>query len=117
MGKLSPSSNADAQRMKSTTTGQELDELALAFKALSNPNRLAMYLELLRHRERSVKTCALQDLMYLLEIGAPTVSHHTKELVGAGLIEVERDGKFLRCRLSETARARLARFFARGDQP
>lgn len=97
--------------MNPTTDERELSELAAAFKALSNPNRLAMYLELLRHRERSVKTCALQDLMDLLDIGAPTVSHHTKELVVAGLIEVEREGKFMRCRLSEPTRARLARFF------
>ncbi|MDR3418331.1 MAG: metalloregulator ArsR/SmtB family transcription factor [Nevskia sp.] len=89
----------------------ELSSLAQAFKALSNPNRLAMYLELLRHRERSMKTCALQELMALLDIGAPTISHHTKELVAAGLIEVEREGKFLRCRLSEPTRQRLARFF------
>jgi DNA-binding transcriptional ArsR family regulator len=94
----------------------ELAALAQAFKALSNPNRLAMYLELLRHRERSVKTCALQDLMALLDVGAPTLSHHTKELVGAGLIEVEREGKFLHCRLSEPARRRLARLFGGGGR-
>lgn len=97
--------------MKSITDERELSDLATAFKALSNPNRLAMYQELLRHRERRVKTCALQDLMDLLDIGAPTVSHHTKELVAAGLIEVEREGKFMRCRLSEPTRTRLARFF------
>ena len=98
--------------MKSSRPDAELNELALAFKALSNPNRLAMYLELLRHRERSIKTCALQDIMALLDIGAPTVSHHTKELVSAGLIEVEREGKFMRCRLREATRQRLARFFS-----
>ena len=98
--------------MKSSASESELSDLALAFKALSNPNRLAMYLELLRHRERSIKTCALQDLMALLDIGAPTLSHHTEELVNAGLIEVERQGKFMRCSLSEPARLRLTRFFA-----
>jgi DNA-binding transcriptional ArsR family regulator len=99
-------------RVKSSTSEPDLPDLALAFKALSNPNRLAMYLELLRHRERSIKTCALQDLMALLDIGAPTLSHHTKELVNAGLIEVERQGKFMRCRLREPTRLHLARFFA-----
>ena len=98
--------------MKSPSSDPGLSDLALVFKALSNPNRLAMYLELLRHRERSVKTCALQDLMALLDIGAPTMSHHTKELVNAGLIEVEREGKFMHCRLREPTRQHLARFFA-----
>ena len=30
-----------------------------------------------------------------LRIGAPTVSHHVKTLVGAGLITVERQGRLL----------------------
>lgn len=102
--------------VKSPFPDEDLAGLALAFRALSNPNRLAMYLELLRHRERSLKSCALQDLMDLLDIGAPTVSHHTKELVTAGLIEVEREGKFIRCRLNEGMRTRLARFFTGGSR-
>lgn len=89
----------------------DLESLAQAFRALSNANRLAMYRELLRKHEHRVQSCALQDLMDLLDIGAPTVSHHTKELVNAGLIEVEREGKFIRCRLNEAMRARLAKFF------
>jgi ArsR family transcriptional regulator len=97
--------------VKVPAPAEDLAGLSLAFKALSNPNRLAMYLELLRHRERSMKSCALQDLMDLLDIGAPTVSHHTKELVAAGLIEVEREGKYIRCRLNDEMRARLARWF------
>lgn len=91
---------------------KDLKDLAQAFKALSNPNRLAMYLELLRSTETNVKSCGLAELIDRLDIGAPTVSHHTKELVSAGLIEVERDGKFIRCRLNEIMRAKLARFFA-----
>ncbi len=100
--------------VKRPLSSNELNDLALAFKALSNPNRLAMYLELLRYRETSVKSCALSELICRLDIGAPTVSHHTKELVNAGLIEVEREGKFMRCRLNESMRERLAEFFQVG---
>ena len=99
--------------IKHTTPGAYLGNLAQAFRALSNPNRLAMYLELLRFTETNVKSCALAELINRLDIGAPTVSHHTKELVSAGLIEVERDGKFIRCRLNEAMRQKLAQFFTR----
>lgn len=91
----------------------DLDRLARAFKALSNPNRLAIYLEVLRQTRTEVKSCGLSHLIDKLEIGAPTVSHHTKELVDAGLISVQRDGRFIRCTLDETMREMLHRFFAR----
>lgn len=99
------------ERIKLAAADAELPELAAAFKALSNPNRLAAYLELLRCRGTQVKTCAMQDLMDLMKIGAPTLSHHVKEMVNAGLIEVQRDGKFLHCRVNEGMRQKLGRFF------
>lgn len=97
--------------MKCLHRSADIKELANAFKALANPNRLAMYLELLKHHETNVKSCGLAELIDRLEIGPPTVSHHTKELVNAGLIEVERDGKFIRCRLNESMRQKLLGFF------
>lgn len=92
---------------------KDLEKLARAFKALSNPNRLAIYLELLRQQRTEVKSCGLSQLIDSLEIGAPTVSHHTKELVDAGLISVQREGRFIRCILDERMRARLSAFFTR----
>lgn len=94
---------------------KDLDKLARAFKALSNPNRLAIYLEVLRQYQAEVKSCGLSHLIDRLDIGAPTVSHHTKELVDAGLISVQREGRFLRCTLDEGMRQRLAVFFNRGE--
>lgn len=92
---------------------KDLEKLARAFKALSNPNRLAIYLEVLRQHRTEMKSCGLSHLIDSLEIGAPTVSHHTKELVDAGLISVQREGRFLRCTLDEGMRARLCTFFSR----
>lgn len=94
---------------------KDLDKLARAFKALSNPNRLAIYLEVLRQSRTELKSCGLSHLIDSLDIGAPTVSHHTKELVDAGLISVQRDGRFIRCTLDEGMRTRLAGFFTRLD--
>ncbi len=96
----------------SMPTPTEREQLAKAFKALSSPNRLAMYLDLLAQEETSVPHCCLGDLISRLEIGAPTVAHQIKELGKAGLIEVQRDGKFVRCRLNPVMRQRLAAFFA-----
>lgn len=93
----------------------DLDRLARAFKALSNPNRLAIYLEVLQQNRMEMKSCGLSHLIDKLDIGAPTVSHHTKELVDAGLITVQKDGRFIRCTLDETMRDLLHRFFARDN--
>lgn len=93
----------------------ETDRLARAFKALSNPNRLQIYVEILRRQRQAIgpeHSCALYDFINSLEIGAPTVSHHIKELVNAGLIQVEREGKYLTCSLDDDTRRALRDFFA-----
>lgn len=94
----------------------ELTELANAFKALSNPNRLRIYLEILTRRSTQIEAqnsgCSLSDFMASLNVGAPTVSHHVKELVNANLISVERHGKFMTCYLNDRMRQRLSVFFA-----
>lgn len=96
---------------------ERTDRLARAFKALSNPNRLQIYVEILRRQRQSIgpeHSCALYDFINSLEIGAPTVSHHIKELVNAGLIHVERDGKYLACSLDDDTRQGLRDFFDQG---
>jgi len=90
--------------------------MAKAFKALSNPNRLTIYVEILkRHRARLDEECGgclIADVMSSLQIGAPTVSHHVKELVNASLIEVERQGKFVNCHINDEMYGLLGHFFA-----
>jgi predicted transcriptional regulator len=49
--------------------------------------------------------------MQNLNIGAPTVSHHVKELVHAGLITTERRGKQLVCTINSAMLKTLSRAF------
>ena len=72
-------------------------QLANIHKALSNENRLEIFLSILEAEEKSFDTCPclVSTIMDKLRIGAPTISHHLKELVNAGLIETTKDGKFL----------------------
>ena len=64
---------------------------------------------------RSVVVNPLPSLTHIMErlnIGAPTVSHHLKELVNADLVRTERVGKFVRCRVNEEAVGELRGFFS-----
>lgn len=79
-------------------------KMAKIFKALSNPNRLELYLKIAEARETSFETggeCCVADMMSSLNIGAPTISHHIKELVNANLITTEKRGKFLICKVNQ----------------
>jgi ArsR family transcriptional regulator, arsenate/arsenite/antimonite-responsive transcriptional repressor len=84
---------------------KEVKELSRAFQALANPNRLQIFLNLLGQSEPylaegKVHDCFLVSLLGNMKIGAPTVSHHIKELVGAGLIETHKEGKHLACTIN-----------------
>ena len=78
--------------------------LAKIMKALSNPNRLELYLEIMKNHEANYESgceCFISDIIGSMKIGAPTVSHHLKELANADLITTERQGKFLVARINE----------------
>jgi DNA-binding transcriptional ArsR family regulator len=91
-------------------------QLSRAFKALSNPNRLQIYLEVLSHRQSGITApeagCGIADLIGKLSVGAPTISHHVKELVDAGLVSVEKNGKYVTCHLNENMQKHLSAFFS-----
>ena len=79
-------------------------DLAKIFKALSNENRLNIYKEIakLEHEEYKHKEeCSLVEVLAFLNIGAPTISHHLKELANADLIRTEKNGKFLVARVNK----------------
>ena len=73
-------------------------KMAKVFKALSNHNRLELYLKIVENQETTYNTCEgclISDIAQTLNIGSPTISHHLKELSNADLIFTERKGKFL----------------------
>jgi ArsR family transcriptional regulator len=102
-----------------------INESALAemFKALGNPHRLAIFHRLTTCCQPGTR-CNLDEMgFYVGELGeglaiAPsTLSHHLKELHRAGLIEMRRQGKQVKCWIDPAVLSRLAHFFAssRGD--
>jgi DNA-binding transcriptional ArsR family regulator len=90
------------------------ERLAKIFRALSNPNRLRIYSEIVRNDSAQLAAgcgCIVTDAVRSLKIGAPTVSHHVKELVNAELITAERQGRFLVCRVNPKTRDLARRMF------
>jgi DNA-binding transcriptional ArsR family regulator len=91
----------------------DVDRLARMFRALSNPNRLRLFMNLLEESKLDlakgrVHDCFLVKLLGGLgDIGAPTVSHHVKELADAGLIHTQREGKQLICSVDPDGLAAL----------
>jgi ArsR family transcriptional regulator, arsenate/arsenite/antimonite-responsive transcriptional repressor len=97
----------------------DVERLARMFKALANPNRLRLFLNLLEESKLDlargrVHDCFLVKLLAGLDLGAPTVSHHVKELADAGLIRTEREGKQLICSVDPGGLAELRAAIAIG---
>ena len=101
----------------------DANRLAEAFKALSNPNRLKIFLQLMNCCEpgtvcstEDVATdpeikCCVGDLGNGLDIAPSTLSHHIKELNRAGLIQMERRGQNIDCWVETNTVKELNRFF------
>ena len=93
-------------------------QLAEAFKALSNPNRLKIFLQLMNccvpgtvcSADEVTKSC-VGDLGDGLDIAASTLSHHIKELNRAGLIQMERRGQHIDCWVDPDRVKELNQFF------
>ena len=77
--------------------------IAKIMKALSNENRLGLYLEIAKQQEQDFEehACFITDIMNLFKLSAPTISHHLKELSNADLITTERRGKLLVARINK----------------
>ncbi len=87
-----------------------LDDAAVTarlFKALSDPNRV-LIVNLLANAGEPVCVC---DLNVQLELSQPTVSHHLKKLVEAGLVTREQRGVWADYAVDRSALGRLATVF------
>lgn len=88
------SSTADAQCCVSAPADGALEAedaaaLAARFKALADPNRLRILSMI--SADPAAETCVC-DITEPLELGQPTVSHHLKILVEAGLLTRDKRG-------------------------
>ncbi|WP_110180752.1 ArsR/SmtB family transcription factor [Nocardioides solisilvae] len=91
----------DATACCSSLTGgalapEEAQRLARTFKALGDPTRVRLLSLIAAHPEREACICDLTDPVGLSQ---PTVSHHMKQLVDAGLVEREQRGRWAFYRL------------------
>ena len=88
-------------------------ELAKIFKALSNENRLDIYKEIAKRENidyEQKSECSIAEVLSYLNIGAPTISHHLKELTNADLITTERSGKFLMAYINKETLEKIRSF-------
>lgn len=104
-----------------------MDELSQAFKALGHPHRLALMRRLIDQAMTcdvpaedictlDASCCDFGELAEEIGVGKPTVSHHLKVLHQADLIERERKGRRVQCRVNTDRLAELRSFLALDDE-
>ena len=88
----------------STLSNEEAEATAELFKALADPARVRL-VNMLAQSGDEVCMC---DLIDPVGLSQPTVSHHMKKLVDAGLVEREQRGKWAFFSLKRDAVEKLA---------
>lgn len=106
---------ADLAGCCSPITGDVLDvataeRLAAALKALAEPTRLRLLSIVAANQDGEECICNLTELV---GVSQPTVSHHMKILVDAGLLEREQRGRWAYYRTVPGALDALARMLTR----
>ncbi|WP_263368922.1 ArsR/SmtB family transcription factor [Edaphobacter bradus] len=83
-------------------------QFRLVARALADPRRYEILEQL-----GKMDVTACENIRSCMPISAPTLSHHMKELENAGLVEAQREGKFVHYTLCrDTLKAYLARLAA-----
>ena len=97
---------------------EHIDEFAEVFKALSNPNRLRIFLSLTSCCKPGTvgffdqgSAAYIGELADEVAVVKSTVSHHIKELKRVGLIRTERQGQKIACWVDPEMVEALHKFF------
>ena len=111
-------------RNMSNYQDEEIEKFSEIFKALSNQNRLKIFLRLvsccrpgtlttIKENVEPENCACVGELGQDLGIVPSTISHHIKELRQAGLIRMERNGQKIECSMDPDVLAAIQRFFSR----
>ena len=76
------------------------DQFTRISKAIADPNRFEVLQRIATAEEAPTCSCVRE----WLGVAPATVSHHLKELESAGLVSLERDGKYVRISLRRDTR-------------
>ena len=76
----------------------ELKQIEKISKALGDVSRLTILLNM--SKRKGIMQCS--EIMTVLDLAQPSVSHHIKTLIEAGLIEPEKDGRSYSYQLNTT---------------
>ena len=79
--------------------------LIKVMKALADGTRLQLFKEI---ASRKQMTCT--EVGELSHLAQPTVSHHLKQLVDAGLLNAEKDGRFVILSVNKEMAEELSKF-------
>jgi len=96
----------------------DAEKLSHAFKALSNPHRLSIFVRLASccapgtayDADKAIREC-VGTVGENLDLSPSTISHHIKELHRAGLIKMKRRGQTVECWVDPETLDSLAEFF------
>ena len=100
----------------------EFNNYAERFKALGNSHRLAIFHRLTTCCAPGTRCSAEEAVHYNvgqlgegLDIAPSTLSHHLRELKRAGLIEIQRHGKYVECWVEPALLQAMASLFNSAD--
>lgn len=106
-----PVSEECCSRLAGPLDAEEAAHMARGLKALADPTRLRVLSHVVAQGCESVCACDLTDLV---GISQPTVSHHLKKLVDAGLLRREQRGRWAHYSIVTDAFAELREFLDLG---